>query len=247
MEINKAAQAASSGAPTAVQLEAINNLAKAHLTAQQVYVFSLRLCDNQVDRDFERFDSAALPGLAKLFIGKTGIVDHKWSSDKQVARIFQTEVVRENGAEFIKAWAYIRRGDANDEIIADIEAGIKKEVSVGCAMGRSVCSVCGSDYGSCGHRKGESYDGQLAVASVVVNRVKSGAFPNTDSGVIYQGGQFSPVASGRFAMVLAKGAAGSCTQAANAALSGNTNVSSLYFCQASSGVSGTVIGNHVFY
>lgn len=40
MEINKAAQAASSGAPTAVQLEAINNLAKAHLTAQQVYVFS---------------------------------------------------------------------------------------------------------------------------------------------------------------------------------------------------------------
>ena len=35
MEINKAAQAASSGAPTAVQLEAINNLAKAHLTAQQ--------------------------------------------------------------------------------------------------------------------------------------------------------------------------------------------------------------------
>ena len=81
MEINKAAQA-----------EAINNLAKAHLTAEQVYVFSLRLCDNQVDRDFERFDSAALPGLAKLFIGKTGIVDHKWSSDKQVARIFQTEV-----------------------------------------------------------------------------------------------------------------------------------------------------------
>ena len=72
MEINKAAQAASSGAPTAVQLEAINNLAKAHLTAEQVYVFSLRLCDDQVDRDFERFDSAALPGLAKLFIGKTG-------------------------------------------------------------------------------------------------------------------------------------------------------------------------------
>lgn len=126
MEINKAAQAASSGAPTAVQLEAINNLAKAHLTAEQVYVFSLRLCDDQVDRDFERFDSAALPGLAKLFIGKTGIVDHKWSSDKQVARIFQTEVVRENGAEFIKAWAYIRRGDSNDEIIADIEAGIKR-------------------------------------------------------------------------------------------------------------------------
>lgn len=94
---------------------------------------------------------------------------------------------------------------------------------------------------------GEGYEGQWAVASVVVNRVKSGSFPNTVSGVIYQGGQFSPVASGRFAMVLARGAGGSCMQAANAALSGSTNVNSLYFCRASSGVEGTVIGNHVFY
>lgn len=94
---------------------------------------------------------------------------------------------------------------------------------------------------------GESYEGQLAVASVVVNRVRSASFPNTVSGVIYQGGQFSPVASGRFALVLSRGASGSCAQAANAALSGGTNVSSLYFRNVSSGMAGTVIGNHVFY
>ena len=161
MQIKKAAEAVSSGMPTAVQLEAINTQAKAQLTAQQVYVFSLRLCDDQVDRDWERFDTAALGGLAKLFIGKTGIVDHRWSSENQIARIFETQVVQENGASYIKAWAYIRRGGSNDEIIADIEAGIKKEVSVGCAMGRCICSVCGSEYGTCGHIKGEHYDGQL--------------------------------------------------------------------------------------
>ena len=164
MEVKKAAEAVSSGVPTAVQLEAINAQAKAKLTAEQVYVFSLRLCDDQVDRDNERFDTAALPGLAKLFIGKTGIVDHRWSAENQVARIFETQVVREDGSSFIKAWAYIRRGSSNDEIIADIEAGIKKEVSVGCAMGSAVCSICGSEYGSCGHRKGEYYDGQLCCA-----------------------------------------------------------------------------------
>ena len=49
-------------------------------------------------------------------------------------------------------------------MIADIEAGIKKEVSVGCAMGRSVCSVCGSEYGTCGHVKGETYEGQVCCA-----------------------------------------------------------------------------------
>ena len=164
MEIKKETVAQSSGVPTAAQLEAINAQAKAKLTAEQVYVFSLRLCDDQIDRDVERFDTAALPGLAKLFIGKTGIVDHKWSSDNQVARIFAAEVVREDQVSFIKAWAYIRRGGAADEIIADIEAGIKKEVSVGCAMGRSVCSICGSEYGTCGHVKGECYDGQLCCA-----------------------------------------------------------------------------------
>ena len=164
MNIKKEAVAGNGGQPTMVQLEAINAQAKAELTAEQVYVFSLRLCDDQVDRDLERFDTAALPVLAKLFIGKTGIVDHKWSSDSQVARIFAAEVVKEERCSYIKAWAYIRRGKAAEEVIADIEAGIKKEVSVGCAMGRSVCSICGGEYGQCGHQKGEYYDGQLCCA-----------------------------------------------------------------------------------
>lgn len=161
MDIRKGTEVVGGGAPTAVQLEAINAQAKARLNGEQVYVFSVRLCDDQVDRDGERFDTAALPALAKLFVGKTGIVDHKWSADKQVARIFETQVVKEQGISYIKAWAYIRRGGENEELIADIEAGIKKEVSVGCAMGRAVCSVCGSEYGTCGHLKGESYDGSL--------------------------------------------------------------------------------------
>ena len=164
MEVKKDAAAVAVGVPDERQMERIRALARGNLTAEQVYVFSVRLCDDQVDRDYERFDTAALPALAQLFVGKSGIVDHKWSAGGQLARIFETEVLEENGVSFIKAWAYIRRGGAGDEWIADIEAGIKKEVSVGCAMGVSVCSVCGGEYGSCGHRKGEFYDGQLCCA-----------------------------------------------------------------------------------
>ena len=164
MEIRKASQVEISGSPTAAQLESINAQAKGKLTAEQVYVFSLRLCDDQVDRDMERFDTAALPELAKMFIGKTGIVDHRWSTDAQVARIFETQVVCEDGVSYIKAWAYIRRGGNAQEVIEDIEAGIKKEVSVGCAMGWSACSICGGEYGACGHQKGQYYDGQLCCA-----------------------------------------------------------------------------------
>ena len=164
MDIRKGTEVTGGGQPTAVQLEAINALAKTRLNGEQVYVFSVRLCDDQVDRDHERFDTEALAGLARLFIGKTGILDHQWSAGNQVARIFETEVVREDRVSYIKAWAYIRRGGRAEELIADIEAGILKEVSVGCAMGMAVCSVCGSEYGTCGHRKGEHYDGQLCCA-----------------------------------------------------------------------------------
>ena len=149
---------------TEAELNAINKYTTEPLTADEVFTFKAVLCDNELDRDYERFSLKALQDLKKQFLGKPVIKDHRRSADNQVARIFQTQVVQEDGVSYIKAWAYIRRGGANEEIIADIEAGIKKEVSVGCAMGRAVCSVCGCDYGTCGHQKGEHYDGQVCCA-----------------------------------------------------------------------------------
>jgi outer membrane biosynthesis protein TonB len=94
---------------------------------------------------------------------------------------------------------------------------------------------------------GECYEGQLAVGAVVMNRLRSG-YAGSISGVIYQSGQFSPVSSGRLASVLASGVSGSCLQAAQEAINGVDNVGGAkYFRSASSGQSGVVIGNHVFY
>lgn len=94
---------------------------------------------------------------------------------------------------------------------------------------------------------GESYEGKLAVGSVVMNRVDSSYFPDTVVGVIYQSGQFSPVASGRFAVVLSSGADASCVQAATEVLAGKRTLNSLYFRRNNGLINGTVIGNHVFY
>ena len=69
MQIMKETKVEGNGVATAAQMDAINAQARAKLTEDQVYVFSLRLCDDQIDRDGERFDTAALPALAKLFIG----------------------------------------------------------------------------------------------------------------------------------------------------------------------------------
>lgn len=94
---------------------------------------------------------------------------------------------------------------------------------------------------------GGSYDGMLAVGSVVMNRVNSSSFPNTVAGVIYQSGQFSPVASGRFASVLAAGANATCTKAAGEVLGGRITVDCLYFRSNNGSIPGTVIGGNVFY
>ena len=96
----------------------------------------------------------------------------------------------------------------------------------------------------------QSYEGQLAVANIVLNRVKSPLFPNTISEVIYQTNQFGPVYSGMLANALANGPTSSCVQAANDALAGNNNIGDLLFFNnyAPSDASTTVtIGDIVFY
>jgi SH3-like domain-containing protein len=95
---------------------------------------------------------------------------------------------------------------------------------------------------------GESYEGKLAVASVVVNRMRSGAYPGSVSGVVYQAGQFPGASNGTLASILSNGVGGECKQAAVEALSGLTNVSYMHFNSVSRiGTNGYVIGNHCFY
>lgn len=94
---------------------------------------------------------------------------------------------------------------------------------------------------------GESYAGQVAVGAVVLNRVKSSSFPNSISGVVYQSGQFSPVANGALARALSNGNYRHCTSAAQAALAGSDNTGGAKFFHRVNGAAGLVIGNHVFY
>lgn len=93
----------------------------------------------------------------------------------------------------------------------------------------------------------ESYEGQVAVGAVVMNRLRAG-YAGSISGVIYQSGQFSPASSGKLNSVIANGVSGSCLQAAQAAIGGADNVNGAKsFRRASSGQPGIVIGNHVFF
>ena len=92
----------------------------------------------------------------------------------------------------------------------------------------------------------QPYEGQVAVGAVVMNRVRSGSYPDTISDVIYQPGQFSPAMSGWLDSVLASGGyTDSAMQAAADALAGSNPVGDcMYF---NTGGSGLQIGDHFFH
>ena len=176
MRIVKEAAGGEHTEATAQDLELIAALARRPLSGEEVYTFSVRLCDNEIDRDFERFTVQTLEELAPLFVGRAGIFDHQWSARGQAARIYKTEIVREpervtragDGYCWLKGCAYMVRTDSNRDLIAEIEGGIKKEVSVGCSVEHAVCSVCGCDrtQTDCGHEKGQEYGGQLCYTTL---------------------------------------------------------------------------------
>ncbi len=133
-----------------------------------------------------------------------------------------------------------------EEELARLSASMKKrslsEVTVGKGEKEMLAALIQCEAG------GEPWAGKIAVGAVVMNRVMSGAFPNTITGVIYQSGQFEPVSSGRFAIVLGQGANSECTKAAEQALGGANNIGEcLFFRTIVPGIKGTIIGHHVFY
>ena len=154
--------------PSEEELRLINAYTRRALSAEEVYVFSVTLCDNDIDRDGERFTIDSLHALEELFVGKTGIFDHDPSAKNQTARIFSCAVERVPerktavGEDYfcLRARAYLPRTEGNAELIAALDSGIVKEVSVGCAVGRILCSVCGEELSACPHRKGETYGGK---------------------------------------------------------------------------------------
>ena len=158
-------------APNDEDMKKIGQFSRREMSADEVYIFNVDLCNNDIDRDFEKFSVATLNQLAEYFVGKTGIFDHSMKAENQKARVFDAWVERVDGKKTadgddfytLKARAYMLKNNENRELIAEIDAGIKKEVSVSCSVEKAVCSICDTDnrYGRCEHIPGKSYGGQL--------------------------------------------------------------------------------------
>lgn len=152
-------------------LQKIATFTRRPLSSEEVYAFPVILCDNEVDRDCERFSLEALKTISEMFIGKTGIFDHDPKGENQTARIFDACVMEDTSRKTqagevytaVVGKAYMVRTDDNRSLIAEIDAGIKKEVSISCSVAHKKCSVCGSNkaVSSCSHIRGKRYGEKL--------------------------------------------------------------------------------------
>ena len=146
------------------ELELINQYTRRHLSATEVFVFSVVLCDNDVDRDYERFTVASLEKLSELFVGKTGFLEQP-NAQNCTARIISCTVLSVWGKKTklgddlfqLVARAFIPKTLENADIIDRIKDGTIKEVSVGCSVSKTKCSICGEEITKCSHKKGIEY------------------------------------------------------------------------------------------
>lgn len=153
-------------------LRLINQYTLRELKSEDLFCFRAVLCDNEVDRTGEQFTRHSLDKLAVLFAGKTFIADHNRISENQKARIYKLEVealdrLNSLGEPYCRlvASCYMANIEENRGLIAEIEAGVKKEVSVGVAVKQRICSVCGrnSTERPCSHIAGKRYKNELCV------------------------------------------------------------------------------------
>lgn len=162
-EFCKAARIEKSATVDEGDLTLINAQALRPLAAEEVFVFRLAACDDQVDRDYERFTKECLETLAQLYVGKPVLKDHSWSAGVQTARVYAAQVETQSGVSRLVLRCYMPRTEGTAETIAAIESGMLRECSVGVAVARVTCSICGANQLEtlCKHGGGREYDGKL--------------------------------------------------------------------------------------
>lgn len=149
-------------------MEKIHRQTLVELTAEDVFTFRLAACNDQPDREHERFTLETLEGLAPMYVGKPVILDHEWSAKGQSARVYDAYVEEAEGANHLVLCCYTLKNDYNAQLIQAIEGGILREVSVGCAIEQAICSVCGADLTKiwCEHVPGREYEGETCVVEL---------------------------------------------------------------------------------
>lgn len=156
--------------PTTEQLARINQFTRSPKTAEELAVFTTLSCNDLPDRDDDQFTKECISDFASLeapfsSVGKSFMLDHAYSVQNAVGRIFGVGTEKVSGANFLTNEVYVPNTESNQKLLEDIDFGINWAVSVGVVLGEDSCSLpwCGSAFSwsgwwcQSGHDKGMYY------------------------------------------------------------------------------------------
>jgi hypothetical protein len=182
---------------TEADLELINTrYALRPLTADEVYVRRLALCNDQYDRTSERFPRSYLERFAQTLPGKPLLAHH----DKKqfpIGRFFKAEVVVEPGPDrtpvtWLYCSAYLLKTASNEDVRAQIDGGVYSHVSIGYRWADLTCDLCTRSYfsGDCAHVIDQVYDGRRCTATYSGDPERAEA---VEGSLVYLGAQYGAV------------------------------------------------------
>jgi hypothetical protein len=139
-------------APTDAQLALINKFTRRPFAADELYIGQLRLANNCIDRDDERYSEGMIGEFARTAVGKTFLMDHGKYESKQnaIGKFFDVEVEKmdlataraETGedlrlpegmteVQFLSPWFYIPKAGIDERELVKIDAGVYDFTSIG--------------------------------------------------------------------------------------------------------------------
>lgn len=152
------------------EMEKIQSFSLVDLKREELAVFRMNLCNDQIDRHSSRFPAKELRTINEMIVGKPTLVNHDMS-EPVVGRFFDSRLATvptgphsisvSKEALSVQPSTYMLRGAGNDDLIKHIEAGILSATSIGFAFEHPECSICSCDIRACAHWEGEDYDGEV--------------------------------------------------------------------------------------
>ncbi|MFM1920471.1 MAG: hypothetical protein RLZZ303_2105 [Candidatus Hydrogenedentota bacterium] len=143
----------------AALLEAVNRFALRPLAREEFAVFTLDLCNNQVDRHHSRFPEEELEKVNAMVVGRPLMERHDLRGCLPRGTFFRSRLHRDGPVVSVRPDVYVLRTAENADFILNIEGGVYRETSIGFSFGRPECSICGNDVRACAHTPGQAYEG----------------------------------------------------------------------------------------
>ncbi|MBW7864092.1 MAG: hypothetical protein H3C30_06745 [Candidatus Hydrogenedentes bacterium] len=140
-------------------LAAVNRFALRPLAAEEVALFELDLCHNQVDRHFSRFPEEELETVSAMTPGRPLMERHDLRGSLPRGTFFRSRLHRDGDRVSVRPEVYVLRTEENRGFILNIEGGVYRETSIGFSFRTPECSVCGRDLRTCDHVPGREYGG----------------------------------------------------------------------------------------